>query len=279
MAMRELDQVARVNLEVWNREVARRAHYTQPVLDLPADDLRAYAAGKTDTPPPKFEWLPDRRGLTSVAGLDVLCLASGGGAQSAIFALLGASVTVSDLTPGQLEADRVAAEHYGYDITTVQADMRDLSMFADESFDLVEQGISIVFVPDVREVYREVYRVLRPGGRYSVAHCNPATFPVCFDGTANGWDGVGYRISEPYIGGPVRRRADGSENMTEGEITGEFRHLLGDIFGGLVEAGFVIKGVWEDYRNLVHEGQPSPGSEAHMHQRIASYFEVLSEKC
>ncbi|HEV7558576.1 MAG TPA: hypothetical protein VGO00_24065, partial [Kofleriaceae bacterium] len=42
------------------------------------------------------------------------------------------------------------------------------------------------------------FRVLRRGGRYKVAHCNPATYAVSFTGGDSGWDGKGYRIAEPY---------------------------------------------------------------------------------
>ena len=77
--------------------------------------------------------------LLGVKGKDVLCLASGGGQQSAVFGLLGANVTVVDLSQGQLDGDKTAAKHYGYSIQTVQADMRDLSCLSSDSFDLVHQ--------------------------------------------------------------------------------------------------------------------------------------------
>ena len=115
-------------------------------------------------------------------------------------------------------------------------------------------------------------------GLYAVAHCNPATYPACFDGAANGWDGTGYRIAEPYCSGSIRRREDGSENMAEGEPIGEFRHLLTDIFNGLVESGLVIKGVWEDPRSLQVEADADPGSDEHMLGYLAMYFTVLAQK-
>ncbi|MET0647531.1 MAG: class I SAM-dependent methyltransferase [Pyrinomonadaceae bacterium] len=58
----------------------------------------------------------------------MLCLAGGGGRESACFALLGAAVTVFDLSPEQLERDRLAAAHYGTHVETVRGDMRDLSV-------------------------------------------------------------------------------------------------------------------------------------------------------
>jgi protein-L-isoaspartate O-methyltransferase len=98
------------------------------------------------------------RVLAGVEGKDVLCLASGGGHQSAVFSLLGARVAVVDLAEGQLEADRKAAAHYGYEVATFHADMRDLSCLSGPSFGLVYQENSISCVPDVRQVYCEVAR-------------------------------------------------------------------------------------------------------------------------
>jgi ubiquinone/menaquinone biosynthesis C-methylase UbiE len=216
--------------------------------------------------------------LHGVAGKDVLCLASGGGQQTAVFGLLGADVTSLDICEGQLAGDRIAADHYGYPISTVKGDMRDLSVFADECFDLVFQEVSIVFVPDVREVYREVHRVLRPGGSYFVDHCNPATFPTCFEGGDNGWDGTAYRIAEPYIGGPILKTASGTENMTEGEPIGEYRHLLIDIFGGLTELEFHIQEVAESPRHLVGGVVGEPGSHDHHNSIVAQYFRIVSVK-
>ena len=94
-------------------------------------------------------------------GQDVLCLASGGGQQSVAFGLLGANVTVFDLTPAQLERDREAAAHYDLPITTVQGDMRDLSHFEGAVFDIVWHAYSINFVPEVESVFDEAVRVLK----------------------------------------------------------------------------------------------------------------------
>ena len=68
---------------------------------------------------------------------DVLCLASGGGQQGPILAAAGANVTVFDNSPAQLRQDELVARREGLSIRTVQGDMRDLSAFADGSFDLI----------------------------------------------------------------------------------------------------------------------------------------------
>jgi len=200
------------------------------------------------------------------------------GQQSAVYGLLGANVTVFDISVGQLKSDEKAAEYYGYKVKLIQGEMQDLSCFNDNTFDIVYQPISIVFVPDVRIVYREVHRVLKKGELYRVAHINPATYPVDFDGNGNGWDGIGYRITEPYRGGPVLRNDKGVENMCEGKLTGEFRHTFSDIFNGLIETGMVINGVWEEMIHLCHDLDAEPGTEEHKKNIVQLYFSILAQK-
>ena len=260
----------------WDQEALSQSRYSAPCLDLTSSLVEEYAYGS-------LKELPDatvypRRVVHDIRGKRVLCLASGGGQQSAVFGLLGAHVTVLGISEGQLQGDRVAATHYGYDVTLVKGDMRNLSMFLDASFDLVYQQISICFVPDVREVYQQVRRILIAGGTYAVAHINPAVFPTSFTGGSNGWEGSGYRIAERYVGGPVRVTADGVENMCEGEPTGEYRHLLKDIFGGLIEAGFRICEVVEDPRHLAEPSVAEGGSHEHFLSVIAEYFTIVSAK-
>ena len=97
---------------------------------------------------------------------------------------------VGDVQPSRRESDRAGhirspacqrptrgRSSTAIRLSLVHGDMQDLSKFADGSFDCVCQPISICFVPDVRVVYREVARVLKPGGLYQVAFCNPATYP------------------------------------------------------------------------------------------------------
>ena len=87
---------------------------------------------------------------------DRAVFAGGGGQQSAAFSLLGAAVTVVDLSEAQLQRDREAAAHYGANIQTLQGDMRDLSRFPAQAFDIVWQPYSLNFVPEVQLVFQEV---------------------------------------------------------------------------------------------------------------------------
>ena len=223
--------------------------YTQPWLELDRALIQSYARGELTSVPESLVEMYPAGLLSGVEGRDVLCLASGGGQQSAVFALLGARVTVADLSESQLDGDRRAAAHYGYQVTTVRADMRDLSALGGESFDLVYQAPSMAYVPDVRRVYVGVRKLLRAGGTYRVEFTNPAAEFVDHED----WDGKGYRVTKPYDE-RMRRREDGVI---------EFRHHLKDIFNGLVEAGFSIQRVEEAPRHRRQDADAKPGSWEH----------------
>lgn len=259
----KLDDIARDNQQIWNKWSEDQSEYTVPWLKLERSLLEDFAEGRIDVLPRPYMYIYPRSVLESVAGKKMLCLATGGGQQSAVFGLLGADVTVFDLTAAQLEADQKAADHYGYKITTVQGDMRDLSVFDNASFDLIYQAISIVFVPDVREVYREAFRVLKPGGRYRVGHCLASTQLI--DETTLRDDG--YLMKGVYRGGEI---ADSDSR--------EFRHLLSDLFNGLCELGFRIEEVFEDPRHLHHYPNPKPGTDEHILNHVQKYFAIVAKK-
>ena len=275
-AMQDKD-IVQLAQRIWDKRAREGYINCVPALHLTREMVKEFVTGERDDLPGSAVDPRERPVFQGVERKQVLCLASGGGQQSAVFGLLGAKVTVFDLCEGQLEADRVAARHYGYEVRTVKGDMRDLSVFDDATFDLVYQAISICWVPDVRPVDREVHRVLRPGGIYSVAHLNPATYPFCFEGGRAGWDGTGYRLADRYKGGPILRNAAGVENMEEGEPIGEHRHLLRDIFGGLLEAGFIIRDVGESPHHLKEPITGEPGSHEHSLHFIAEYFGILAQ--
>ena len=162
------------NRRAWDRRVKEgNSPYTQPV---PSEQVEAARQGDWDihvicSPVPKV-WLGD------VEGRDVLCLASGGGQQGPIIAAAGASVTIFDLSDEQLAQDRLVAERDGLMLRTVQGDMRDLSAFKDASFDLIVHPVSNCFIPDVQPLWREAFRVLRPGGQLLAGMVNPLLYAL-----------------------------------------------------------------------------------------------------
>jgi ubiquinone/menaquinone biosynthesis C-methylase UbiE len=219
-----VDEVAKYNRTRWRHLVEADALFTRPALDLDPESARR----RLD---------PGGR-LGELDGKRVLVLAGGGGQQSIAFALLGARVTVIDLSDAQLAQDREAAAHHGVALRTVEGDMRDLSAFDAASFDVVWQPYSLNFVPDCRAVFREVARVIRAGGTYCVQVANPYFAGV---GEAD-FNGDGYVVRLPYTQGAPVTTADAAwvagGRAVEPAI--EYRQTLEAVINGLIDSGFRI---------------------------------------
>ena len=119
-----MDEINKTNRQRWNALASANIEWSQPFLDYTPEKAAAYI-GRYDI-------------IKDVAGKNVLCLASGGGQDSVCFGLLGAEVTVLDLSDVQLTRDREAAAHHGLAVTALQGDMRDLARFAANTFDIRE---------------------------------------------------------------------------------------------------------------------------------------------
>ena len=176
--------------------------------------------------------------------LPVLCLASGGGQQGPVLAAAGARVTVFDNSPRQLEQDRLVATRDGLRLELVEGDAADLSTFADRSFGLVFHPCSNCFMPSVRPIWRECFRVLRPGGVLLAGFTNPIRY--IFDGERmdNGSLDVRWRI--PYSDATDLTEADRQRRIVDKLEPFEFGHTLDDQIGGQLDAGFVLTGFYED---------------------------------
>ena len=175
----------------------------------------------------------------------MLCLASGGGQQGPILAAAGARVTVFDNSPKQLECDRSVAQREGLEIETVEGDMADLSPFADQHFDMIVHPVSNVFAPDVLPVWREAFRVLRPGGILVAGFDNPVVHAFdykLFEQTGK----LEIKYALPYSDVEHLSPAEMQRCQEEG-LPLEFSHTLEDQIGGQIAAGFVIAGFFEDY--------------------------------
>lgn len=257
-----MDDVARYNSERWKALTAANALFSRPRLDLDRDTARDLICWT--------EFFGD------LAGADVLCLAGGGGQQSAAFALLGANITVVDLSDEQLEGDRRAARHYNLPIKTVLGDMRDLSTLAPVSFDIVYQPYSINFVPDCCEVFAQVTRVLRRGGPYHAAFANPFTMSA----RQTGWNGAGYTLTGPYTAGAAITYEDQDWVYDRGtgpeiERPVEYRHNLATIVNGLAAAGFSIRQL-SDSSDMHPDAQAVPGSWDHYTAFAPPWLSILS---
>lgn len=228
------------NRTAWDRQVNEGNRWTVPVgPEVTAAARRGeWAIVLTPEIPVPRDWFPP------LVGLNVLCLASGGGQQGPVLAAAGANVTVYDNSPNQLAREREVAARDGLTIRTVEGDMRDLSVFPDASFGLIFHPCSNGFVPDILPVWRECFRVLRPGGVLLSGFANPVLYAFD-DAAATDRGELIVRHAIPYsdltslTDDERRRYTDKGEPLA-------FGHSLDDQIGGQLAAGFVLTGFFED---------------------------------
>lgn len=162
------------NRTAWDNYVAKKDRWTIPVSKEEIEKAKngEWRIVLTPTKAVPHSWFPPLKGLK------ILGLASGGGQQGPILAALGAEVTIFDNSPKQLLQDQTVSDQFDLNIKTVQGDMRDLSVFADQSFDLIINPCSIIFVDTLQAVWQECYRVLKPKGILMTGLMNPIAFQV-----------------------------------------------------------------------------------------------------
>ena len=228
------------NRQAWDKLVENQDRWTVPVS---SEEIQRARAGDwqivlTPTRPVPKSWFPD------LPGTATLCLASGGGQQGPLLAAVGAKVTVLDASPRQLEQDRLVSQRDGLILETVEGDMADLSMFADASFDLIVHPCSNCFVPDVRPVWRECFRILRSGGILLAGFVNSVRY--IFDGESMEDGRLEVRHSIPYSDLANLDEAERNRTILDKHEPLEFGHTLEDQIGGQTDAGFAITGLYED---------------------------------
>jgi ubiquinone/menaquinone biosynthesis C-methylase UbiE len=111
--------------------------------------------------------------LGPLAGRRILEVGCGAASSSRWLATQGAVPVALDLSAGMLRHAVAGAARSGVTVALVQADALALP-FGSGSFDVAFTAFGAVpFVADSAAVMREVYRVLRPGGRWVFAVTHP----------------------------------------------------------------------------------------------------------
>ena len=172
----------------------------------------------------------------SCKGKRVLGLASGGGQQMAILSALGAECTLFDISDRQIESDRLVSEREHYPITLIKGDMTEPLPFANNSFDFVVNPVSNHYIEDVYPVFREIYRVLKPGGTL-LAGLDTGVFWAFWGDEAV--------LQNPLPFNPLKDE-NVKRRLMEQDMSLVFSHTMEEQIGGQLKAGFILKDLLED---------------------------------
>ena len=238
--MKTSEDIARYNKKAWDREVKLKNPWTVPVSRRKIAQARQgnFRILLTPCKPVPADWFPPLKDCR------ILCLASGGGQQGPLMAAAGARVTVFDNSPAQLAQDRIVAQRENLVLRLVEGDMANLSVFEDASFDFIIHPVSNVFVPDVRPVWQEAFRVLAPGGTLIAGFMNPVEYSFDDELAEQGIFHVKYKL--PYSDLTSISQEERERKYKDEPV--EFGHLLEDQIGGQLDAGFHLIGFYEDVR-------------------------------
>ena len=172
--------------------------------------------------------------LPDLEGKRVLDAGCGPGHYAEELLRRGAEVVAVDVTPEMVEITR---EGVGDRATVLQADLdRPLDFAADGEFDVVVCPLTLDYIADWLPLFREFWRVLRPGGHFVYSHGHPMS---------------DYRVVQKHCD-PDAVYFDVERHDLEwkgfGEprpLVGFYRRPLGAMLNPLIEAGFALDRVLE----------------------------------
>jgi len=146
--------------------------------------------------------------------------------------------------------------------------MADLSAFEDESFGLIFNPPSTMFVPELASIWHECYRVLDEGGLLMTGFLNPDEF--IFDDVAiDEKNLMEVTHSLPYVEYETLSN-EVLEQRIRDKAMFHFSHTMETQIGGILKAGFVITGFYED-RRPDEDGNP-------IRHYMPSYYVVRAQK-
>jgi ubiquinone/menaquinone biosynthesis C-methylase UbiE len=114
--------------------------------------------------------------MGDVRGKRLLDIGAGLGESSVYFALQGAQVTMTDISPGMVQTGRELARRYGVEVEGIVTGAEDLGVAAGW-FDYVYIANTIHHVHDRDALFQKIHRALKPGGfffSYDPLAYNPA---------------------------------------------------------------------------------------------------------
>jgi len=177
--------------------------------------------------------------LPDVKDMTVLDLGCGAGELCRRIQALGAAQTIGvDISANMLE---LAKKDIPAGVTFQQKAMEDLD-FNPETFDLVVSSLAFHYVADLAELFKNIYRILKPSGwlLFSIEH----PILTCSQGIHHGWvkDSAGNKLCWP-----VDHYSDEGKRESHWFVEGviKYHRTVSTIFNSLINTGFTLKAVQE----------------------------------
>jgi SAM-dependent methyltransferase len=181
----------------------------------------------------------DLKLLGNVRGKDVLEIGCGGGQNAIVLKKWGANSVGLDISEEQLKCARKLAKKEHVKVPFCIGNMEDLSMFDDESFDIVLSAFGIGYSGNLAKIFREVFRVLRKNGLFVFCDVHPLVDRgrIVRHGKRRAWKIFNY--------------FDRKRNVWSWKLGGKVAKFYGyhrtfqDYFDCLVDTGFVVERILE----------------------------------
>ena len=168
-------------------------------------------------------------------GKKTCVISSGDNFTAFALAGMGMKITSTDISRLRLNIARERAMELGLVIDFFQCDSSDLYPVHDAEYDLVVSTPgTYVWISDLKQVYSEVYRILKPGGYFIFHEIHPFTRP---------WkDQPEFEIDHPYFQtGPF------TDQNPEGTTTlYNYFWMMSDFLNALADSGLIIRRISED---------------------------------
>jgi len=181
---------------------------------------------------------------TDLAGKNVCDLGCGQGELAHRLSLLGAIVTGVDFSQKLLSFARTLTDQ----VQWVHDDAMTLSSIRDERFDVVVSSLMLMDVPDHMAVFRQSYRILKPGGMMIWLVMHP-----CFQSPYSHPLEDGSRRVYQYAPQFWKSHGNGTLRSTLGAYHRPISHYVNDF----MEAGFSLKRLLEPecetaFQSVIH---------------------------
>ncbi|KAB2948971.1 MAG: arsenite methyltransferase [Thermoanaerobaculia bacterium] len=197
--------------------------------------------------------------LALVPGETVLDLGSGAGIDAFLAARAvgeGGRVIGVDMTPEMLARARAAAERHGFANVEFREGRLEALPVADASIDAVTSNCVINLVPDKAAVFREVARVLKPGGRLVVSDIVlERPLPAALANDLLAWVGCvgGAELRADYFGRLAAAGLSGVEILRDADYAASLAAAAPEEAGALLDrAGLALEDIAGTVRSITY---------------------------